>query len=173
MIARNKGIRNLMKLKLTIIFAVSFLGITACFKTPEYPIEPVIKFVSYSTVQPYIIPDTGNIRISFTDGDGDLGKLRNNDSGSLSRIFIRDVKYSLDKTPQVLPIIPQKGTTKAISGTIDIKLAGSSGIGLFDESSCLLYQHPYDTLIFEIYIKDRAGNKSNVITTPPLVVSCP
>ena len=145
-----------MKLKLTIIFAVSFLGITACFKTPEYPIEPVIKFVSYSTVQPYIIPDTGNIRISFTDGDGDLGKLRNNDSGSLSR-----------------PIIPQKGTTKAISGTIDIKLAGSSGIGLFDESSCLLYQHPYDTLIFEIYIKDRAGNKSNVITTPPLVVSCP
>ena len=139
-----------MKLKLTIIFAVSFLGITACFKTPEYPIEPVIKFVSYGTVQPYIIPDTGNIRITFTD-----------------------VKYSLDKTPQVLPIIPQKGTTKAISGTIDIKLAGSSGIGLFDESSCLLYQHPYDTLIFEIYIKDRAGNKSNVITTPPLVVSCP
>lgn len=59
-------------------------------------------------MQPYIIPDTGNIRISFTDGDGDLGKLRNNDSGSLSRIFIRDVKYSLDKTPQVLPIIPQK-----------------------------------------------------------------
>jgi len=173
MIARNKGIRNLMKLKLAIIFAICFLGINACFKTPEYPVEPVIKFASYSVTQPYIIPDTGNIRITFTDGDGDLGKLTNDDSGSVSRIFIRNVKYSLDKIPQVLPIIPQKGTTKAISGAIDIKLAGNLGIGLFDESSCLLFQHPYDTLIFEIYIKDRAGNKSNVITTPPLVVSCP
>lgn len=163
-----------MKLKLSIlIVAVSFLGIVSCFKTPEYPIEPEIKFQSYSVVQPYTIPDTGNIRITFTDGDGDLGKLSNDDSASPSRIYIRDVKYALNKVPQVLPIIPQKGTTKAISGSIDIKLAGASGVGLFDGSSCLLYQHPYDTLVFEIYIKDRAGHVSNTITTPPLVVKCP
>ncbi len=162
-----------MKLKLAIIFTISILGIFSCYKTPEYPIEPVIAFDSYSVNQPYTIPDTGNLRITFTDGDGDLGKTSNGDSGTISKIYITNIKYSLAKIPQPIPIIPQKGTTKAISGTIDIKLAGSSGVGLFDASSCLLFQHPLDTLTYEIYIMDRAGHKSNVLITPPLVVRCP
>ena len=160
-----------MKFKLSIVLIVSCIIFVACYKTPEYPIEPQIEFVTYSAQQPYTIPDTAFLRISFTDGDGDLGKINNADSSS--RIFIRDVKYSLDKVPQAIPVIPQKGTTKAISGTIDIKLAGTGGVGLFDGSSCLLYQHPFDTLTFEIYIQDRAGHISNKIITPPLVVRCP
>jgi hypothetical protein len=160
-----------MRLKVTILM-ISLLGIMSCYKTPTYPIIPHIDFAGYTVTQPYIIPDTGNLRITFTDGDGDLGMLNNSDSGTLSKVFIYNIKYSLT-SPSNIPIIPQKGTTKAISGSIDIKLAGSLGVGLFDESSCLLFQHPLDTLTFSIYIVDRAGNKSNVITTPPLVVSCP
>jgi hypothetical protein len=160
-----------MRLKVTILM-VSLLGIMSCYKTPTYPIVPHIDFAGYTVNQPYIIPDTGNLRITFTDGDGDLGMLNNSDSGTLSKVFIYNIKYSLT-SPSYIPIIPQKGTTKAISGSIDIKLAGSLGVGLFDRSSCLLFQHPLDTLTFSIYIVDRAGNKSNVITTPPLVVSCP
>lgn len=162
-----------MKFKTSILILISSVIFISCFKTPEYPNEPVIKFVAYSVVQPYIVPDTGILRISFTDGDGDLGKLSNADSGSLSRVFIKVLKYDIEKPPQIIPIIPQKGTTKAISGTLDIYLAGATGVGLFDESSCLLYSHPFDTLQFEIYIKDRAGNKSNVIKTDPLIIRCP
>lgn len=156
-----------------IVLVISVLGIASCYKTPSYPVEPHIDFQDYSVTQPYTITDTGNLRISFTDGDGDLGMLSNSDSGTLSKIYITNIKYSLPSVPRNIPIIPQKGTTKAISGTIDIKLAGSGGVGLLDESSCLLIQHPLDTLTFSIYIMDRAGHKSNVITTPPLVVQCP
>lgn len=162
-----------MKFKISILFLISVTAFVSCYKAPEYPMEPEIKFIAYSVTQPYIVADTGILRISFTDGDGDLGKLSNSDSGTLSKIFIKELKYNINKIPQVIPIIPQKGTTKAISGTIDIYLAGNSGIGLFDGSSCLLYQHPLDTLQFEIYIQDRAGNKSNVVTTPFLVIKCP
>jgi hypothetical protein len=162
-----------MKFKISILLLISTIVIVSCYKTPEYPIEPEIKFIAYSVTQPYIVADTGILRISFTDGDGDLGKLSNSDSGTLSKIFIKELKYGLSKIPQPIPIIPQKGTTKAISGTIDIYLAGTSGVGLFDATSCLLYQHPLDTLQFEIYIQDRAGNKSNLITIPPLIIKCP
>ena len=161
-----------MRLKVTILM-ISLLGILSCYKTPTYPVVPHIEFGDYTVTQPYTIPDTGNLRITFTDGDGDLGMLSNYDSNTLSKVYIYNIKYSLQFTPLNIPIIPPKGTTKAISGSIDIKLAGSLGVGLFDESSCLLFQHPLDTLTFSIYIMDRAGNKSNVITTTPLVVRCP
>jgi hypothetical protein len=161
-----------MRLKI-IVFAISILGISSCYKTPEYPDEPHIEFENYTVQQPYTISDTGNLRVTFTDGDGDLGMLNNSDSGTASKIFIYNVKYSLASIPRNIPIIPQKGTTKAISGSIDIKLAGAGGIGLLDESACLLIQHPVDTLVFSIYIQDRAGHKSNVITTTPLLVKCP
>ena len=161
-----------MRIKLMIL-TISVCGISACYKTPTYPIEPHIEFQDYTVAQPYTITDTGNLRITFTDGDGDLGMLNNSDSGTLSKIYINNIKYALPSVPRNIPIIPQKGTTKAISGTIDIKLAGSGGVGLLDESYCLLIQHPLDTLTFSIYIMDRAGHKSNVITTAPLVVRCP
>jgi hypothetical protein len=152
---------------------ITLLGVMSCYKTPTYPKEPHIEFESYTVAQPYTITDTGNLRIRFTDGDGDLGMLNNTDSATLSKIYIYNIKYGLASVPRNIPIIPKKGTTDAISGTIDIKLAGTGGVGLLDESACLLIQQPIDTLTFSIYIQDRAGNKSNVITTPPLLVKCP
>ncbi len=160
--------------KITIfLLMVSMLGIMSCYKTPTFPKEPHIEFEAYTVSQPYTITDTGNLRIRFTDGDGDLGMLNNADSSTRSKIYITNIKYNLASVPRNIPIIPKKGTTDAISGTIDIKLAGSGGVGLLDESACLLIQKPIDTLTFSIYIQDRAGNKSNVIITPPLLVKCP
>lgn len=130
-----------MKLKLAIIFAICFLGINACFKTPEYPVEPVIKFASYSVTQPYIIPDTGNIRITFTDGDGDLGKLTNDDSGSVSEFLLEMLNIHLTKYHRCCQL-SLKGTTKAISGAIDIKLAGNFGIRLSMNPLVFYFQEP-------------------------------
>lgn len=160
--------------KKTILWVmIALLGTMSCYKTPTFPKEPRIEFNSFTVSQPYTITDTGNLRIQFTDGDGDLGMLNNADSSTLSKIYITNIKYNLAAIPRNIPIIPKKGTTDAISGTIDIKLAGAGGVGLLDESACLLIQQPIDTLTFSIYIQDRAGNKSNVIITPPLLVKCP
>lgn len=159
-----------MKLKLAIVFCVSLLGMISCYKTPEYPIEPVIKFDSYSFTNPYQALTDGSMYITFTDGDGDLGKTSNNDVVNINSIIIRNTKNNLIDTANI-PYIPKKGTTDAISGKIEVKIYNSTlGGGFIDEADLLLLQKPLDTLIYEVFIKDRAGHVSNTVTTPPLIV---
>jgi hypothetical protein len=155
-----------MKLKIAIL---AFLPlIVSCYKTPTYPDVPAIEFDSYQTSSdPYAVGTDGNLRIKFTDGDGDLGKTSNSDL--TQNCFIKNLKYNyIDSL--VLPIIPQKGTSKAISGTIDFKL-----ISIISVDFCTLgvFKKPTDTLSFQIEIVDRAGHKSNTLVTPDIVIACP
>ena len=32
--------------------------------------------------------------------------------------------------------------------------------------------YPTDTLVYSLYIRDRAGHKSNIIYTPPIILLC-
>ncbi len=159
-----------MNIKISIFILLCSIGILSCYKTPTYPVEPAIEFVSYNVNQPYIVGDTGIIRLSFTDGDGDIGNASSSSTDSncfVYKSFVPGFLY-----PYVIPFIPKKGTTPGISGFIDLKLSSPKG-GLFDPTSCLVLKHPLDTVTFTIQIKDRAGHLSNTINTPPLVVQCP
>ncbi|MFN8259748.1 MAG: hypothetical protein U0X41_02290 [Chitinophagales bacterium] len=159
-----------MKIKLALPFGLTFLGIISCYKTPEYPIEPTLKFDSYSFVNPYEALTDASMYFTFTDGDGDLGKTSNNDTVNINSIIIRNIKNNLFDTANI-PYIPKKGTTDAISGKIEVKIFNSVLKGGFiDQSDVLLLQKPYDTLTYEVFIKDRAGHVSNIVTTPPLIV---
>jgi hypothetical protein len=143
----------------------------ACYKTPEFPIEPTVKFERFdkpNEVYTLNIGEGGNLVLSFTDGDGDLGKLNNADSTSF--VVYRNLRdtAAFGNRNYVIPIIPKKGTTNAISGTIEIKLND----GLFNsyETYFLAKGISIDTFTYELYLTDRANHKSNVITTPPIVV---
>jgi hypothetical protein len=149
------------------------LGFVACYKTPQYPITPTLKFETFTKPNSvFTLGDTGNLVLSFTDGDGDMGKLNNADSSS--RLWYRNQRdttfFNRDRY-YVIPVIPQKGTTKAISGTIEMKLSAA----LFNsyEAYFIAKGISIDTFTFKMYVTDRANHQSNVITTPPIIVKMP
>lgn len=160
-----------MKIKIIIFAVITLTTIVSCYKTPEYPIEPTLKFDSYDVTNPYTALTNGSMYFTFTDGDGDLGKTSNSDTVNVNSIIIKTIKYNKIDTANI-PYIPKKGTSDAISGKIEVKIYNDVLQGGFlDESDVLLVlQRPLDTLVFEVFIKDRAGHISNTVTTPPLIV---
>lgn len=149
--------------------------IIACTKPPDYPDEPVITFERLSKnsmAQNFLLSDSLLVTLSFTDGDGDLGDL---ESDSVS-IVVRDIRLpeTAPTTNYKIPFIPTQGAGNGISGTISFVLYTSCCIhpdpDLFPCS--VVDEYPTDTLIYEIFIKDRANNISNTIQTAPIILRC-
>lgn len=139
-----------------IIFIISLLAVS-CGKD-KYTSEPQIKFksVSPNQVRSGVIigsPEIPLITLSVTDAEGDLGFKTGKDT---SYIFIKNLLVNrLDSF--VLPDI-ESVTTKNFQADIRINT--------FDVLRGSTRPRPkVDTLYFEIYIKDFAKHKSNVITT--------
>ena len=65
----------LKKVKIVTILAFAVLaGLSSCIQFQNYPIEPHIKFVSFTKIPTTSgVDDKGTLLFSFTDGDGDLG----------------------------------------------------------------------------------------------------
>lgn len=138
-----------------------------CIDPPDYPIEPVIEFVSMShtTVVAQTSPldanrpvDTLYITFSFTDGDGDLGEL-----GDTNNVYFIDSRFG-DRGPSFnIEDIPAAGATNGISGEIT---------AMIPQVFCFPNSEPRDEVVYSIQIADKAGNLSNVIDTPPLELIC-
>ncbi len=145
-----------------------------CVQPPDYPIEPVIEFISLSKNTMRQTPlgqDSILITIGFTDGDGDLGFQSDEPS-----IFITDGRDSFAKPPYRLPYIDQQGAGNGISGEISILLP----------TTCCIYTDPLtgfklscenvpvkqDSVFYYIRIRDRAGHYSNQIATPKIRLIC-
>ena len=110
--------------------------------------------------------------LKFTDGDGDLGKLNNQDSSSqIVYRNLRDTIFFSTDNIYIIPQIPKKGTTNAIDGTIAVKL--SSALFNSYEAYFISKGITIDTFTYQMYITDRANHKSNVIITPSIVVKMP
>ena len=152
------------------IALLGLLLICSCTKPPDYPDEPVIEFSSWSKTN--VVQGQGGpqddftyLILSFTDGDGDLGSNDNNQQNA----FLSDTRIQGIPLTVALPKVPEQGAGNGISGEIQIKVP----------TSCCEYQgafceswEPVDTLIYEVYIMDRAGNESNRILTDPLYLLC-
>lgn len=147
----------------------------ACQTIPEYPAIPSI---SYGSAYFQEFPQTDYIFLSvnFKDGDGDLGL---NSEDLLSRIpadhfnifpvlFLKNGdKYEEWKDPSNLdfsyngtfPRLRESTVSGAIEGTLQYKLGS---LNFFNQDSSIVK--------IRVYIRDRAGNTSNVIETPPFPV---
>lgn len=174
MVPPDKGKIKGMKFKILILSLIILTTIVSCYKPPEYPDEPSVAFDKFDKPNEIFTIDageTGNLVLTFTDGDGDLGKLNNQDSNSFVVYRnLRDTTFFVENK-YVIPVIPKKGTTSAISGAIEIKLNDA----LFNsyQAYFLLKGITIDTFTYQLYITDRANHKSNIITTPPIVVKYP
>ena len=127
----------------------------ACKKDDTLSVAPTIEFqgISPLTAQEYI--DDIIITISYTDEDGDLGE----NSPDIDNLFVEDSRNGIVyhyRIPQLAP----NGNEIAIEGNFNITINGS---GITNSSNS-------QQVNYAIYVKDRAGNKSNTITTSNITI---
>ncbi len=171
----------LMKLRISYLLSLFVLIFGSCISPPNYPIEPEITFMSISRTE-VDQNDTIRIKIEYTDGDGDLGyatqdtfcKQCNLDTclGGGRSLFLID-----ERVPQCfaavyqIPIIPPKGSSDAISGSIDF--TGPPICCINTGFPCLLDSVKIlDTVNLSVFLRDRAGNFSDTLALPPIIVHC-
>lgn len=147
------------------------LFFASCTKDPDqYPDEPQIYYQS-TTPRTIDIKDTAafiRIELKFTDGDGDIGLDPGNGEMAIFLKDSRDTSKELYTYPYPFPFIPQSArpTKGGLEGGITINL-GRQYFNVVDSLNLALKR---DTLSYNIYIMDRAGHKSNIITTDSIYI---
>jgi hypothetical protein len=156
------------------LVAVGFAAgiLLSCEKPKTYSDIPEIEFRDFrifDTVVSGFNQRKVSISFSFVDGDGDIGyredlvdstkkdnlifsryEQRNGVLVNVDSLLVDSIKYSIPYND----IMKREGQNKTLKGTIRINL---------DE---LVIN--YDTIRYDFYIKDRAGHKSNVASTPEI-----
>lgn len=160
------------------LFAFLFILLAfSCTKPPDYPDEPVIEFLSLSrsTIpQGTNLNDTIWITIGFTDGDGDIGLEETTDK-QLTIIDTHFNSITEDNIMQVsVPFVPEQGAGNGISGTISVATFTNCCVHPVQGAApcSVIPGYPTDSLVYEIFMTDRAGNESNHIFTEPIILLC-
>lgn len=139
----------------------------------EYPIIPEIKFENFILLlntQSGII-ERGVLKISFKDGDGDIGLYQSDTAAPYDfNMFIDYYEIQNKDTVEIFLVDPLNGDTSTFNARIPILTpTGSDKSIKGDIEDTLFIYDPtsaYDTIMFKVYIMDRALHKSNVVTTP-------
>jgi len=161
--------------KISLILLIPlFAWLTGCIKEEQYPVVPHIEYGGFYTIRDISGKDSlGAITISYTDGDGNIGlfawdtveprkynyylkfmqKLNN------QLVEVEPVDSSVTFNARI-PNLTPAGRNKNIKGDITMSLQ------LYFARQIL----QSDTIAFEIYIKDRDLNNSNVVDTPLFVI---
>ncbi|MBN1388339.1 MAG: hypothetical protein JW965_07825 [Bacteroidales bacterium] len=167
-----------MKSILPIISAVILflLFSNGCEKIKPLPPEPYIEFRQF-TMFDTIDQQLGNpgkagiLEFYFEDGDGDLG-LRQPVEGQTDTtnlfftlyykedgVFTEADSLDFNNPPDFrIPYMEREGQNKTLQGLIEITFL----YFIFDIT---------DTIMYDFYIKDRAGNESNVVSTCEIPLS--
>ena len=161
-----------MKIKL-LLFSIIATAFITCVSPPDYPIEPQIEFKSLSKSK-MRQGQLGNedslfLAFTFTDGDGDIGSSGKNSNDSVNIFFI-DKRNNQPSERFRIPYVPEQGAGNGISGEVRVLLFTTccNVLPPCEPSTT----KPIDTLVYEIYIKDRAGHESNRIKTAPIFLEC-
>ncbi len=160
-----------------LVLLIIALSIGACVEPPDYSVTPEIEFVSMN--KDTILQGSTGVRdelrvtFSFRDGDGDLGFVDSEERP----ILITDTRDSSSFLIFQFDPLPELGAGNGISGEITILLKSESGICCITEegnNGCDLItpEMPIDTVTYKIQLIDRAGNESNVIETPNIIIKC-
>lgn len=139
-----------------LILPLVLLALLGC-KKEEDPTDPVPKIglVSIGPSSVVEFKDSVLIVISYEDGDGDLGGVHPDSSN----LFVVDKRINVPFEFRVQELVPG-GAEVPIKGNLQVVLQNLFLTGSGDEES----------VNFDIYLTDKAGNKSNVITTEAITV---
>ncbi len=170
--------RKVFKYLVIIILLVMVLD--ACEKAETYPIIPAIKFESYlrlynSSLNVY---DRGVLKISFTDGDGDIGLRQDQTQPPYDyNFFISYFEIQFGDTVRVYPTITDPSTGEVDTLTFDQRIPYLTPLGsiksiegeIEDTLQAYNFNSTFDTIMFKAYIVDRMLHESNTVVTPLII----
>jgi hypothetical protein len=131
--------------------------LSSCKKDAEtMSVVPEISFVSIGPSAVFQNKDSVIIRISYRDGDGDLGE----NNSDVKNAEITNFRNNLTYNFRIRQLAPSNANV-AIQGELEFIVPGVAmeNTSLSSESTS-----------FSIKITDRAGNASNVITSNSITV---
>ena len=152
------------------ILIITIALLSSCLKPETFPEEPFIKFSSFTAMQ-----DSGEIAITFTDGDGDIGLSESDTTGSFApdnvyhhNLFIeyyekddiagwvrgKDLSGNDIEFVYRVPYLTPNGNNKALKGTIKVVIEPSYFNPLSAQS---------DTIKYRIKLVDRSLKESNIV----------
>lgn len=115
---------------------------------------PEIELISVSPTQVVAFRDSIVFEVAYTDGDGDLGSMTENN------LFIEDDRIQVTHGFRVQEIVPN-GERVPITGTLRVILPNTI---ITDGSDS-------QRVSFMVYMVDQAGNESNRVATPIVTVT--
>ena len=159
-------------MRIFINIAVIFLSvvIVSCVKIKTMPPEPSISYISFEVFDTVDIlgneAQGGRLKFSFEDGDGDLGldppeTGEEADSVNLFFTLYRKTNGIMSPAPEDdplrpldyrIPLMDRQGQNKLLKGTISVTFM-------------YLFYLESDTIKYDFFVKDRAGNVSNTAST--------
>lgn len=133
------------------------VALVGCIDPPNYSTTPKLEYRSTDKEFVDELIEELNITFYFEDGDGDIGLT---EQDTFNNLFLIDSRTGFPVDFRI-PNIPANGGVDDIRGTIVLTKSDVNCIGTIA-----------DTLTYDIYMIDKAGNQSNVITTDTVIVNC-
>lgn len=161
---------------LTILLLGTLLVPSSCIKEEDYPDIPAIGYQGITLVFPNdTVPfaTRGILSISFQDGNGDIGLQPRdtlppyNKEGEYYYNYV--IRYFEKRDTGYTEVILNPPYSARIP-MLNMGYEGKPIKGIIVDTLELDPAPDYDTVRFELFIYDRALNKSNVLTTPDIVL---
>jgi len=146
------------KWKNMILLLTLMMAWVGCSKDDAAEISPIpaIQFVSISPDLIVEFTEPVIIRISYIDGDGDLGE----NEPEVKNLFVMDNRNQVTFQFRIPELAPE-GANIAITGELPIEL---NSVAVLEENT------DQEPVIYTVWVVDRAGNQSNQIDTDPITV---
>ena len=138
-----------------LIYILVVVLLFSCQKDEVISDTPSIEFKNISPVTAQEYTDDIIITISYSDANGDLGE----NNPDIHNLFVKDNRNEIEykfRIPELTPSV----SAIAIEGNFNITI---NGTGITDGTAS-------QKVNYAIYVKDRAGNKSNTITTSSITI---
>lgn len=138
--------------------AILMVGLGACKKDEDPDLTnpvPEILEVRVSPTDVVEYRDSIVFEVDYRDGNGDLGE----NAPNKENLFLVDNRINVTETFRINELTPA-GSDIPITGTLRVVLQST---GITDNSFL-------QTANYSIYLKDRAGNESNRITTEDILI---
>ena len=116
---------------------------------------PTIELVSVSSTSVQE-GDPLTFKIKYTDGDGDLGE---NDANA-KNLFLIDNRVNVTYEYRIEQLAPS-GSSIIIRGNLNVELS----------STAITNGSNSQSVTYSIYVRDRAGNQSNTVTTESITIN--
>ncbi|MCS7085127.1 MAG: hypothetical protein RMM53_05070 [Bacteroidia bacterium] len=124
-------------------------------KKVEFDPHPKLELTSVAPSSLKALLDTLRVTVRYSDGDGDLGHAHPDSHA----VFATDSRNGVVHRFRLPPLAPDDQGPIPITGNLVVVIGGIPNLSGRSEN-----------VGFEIFLKDRAGNRSNVVSTPPVEV---